>query len=1142
MGETRDSEVQQRQLYLVEAGSEKFWFVELEGSELRTHSGKVGTKGRRSTKDHGDIKKAQKAYGKALKRKIREGYWERDGAWPSVIEVDESQVPESTQIELVELPRKYNMPPSLRHVLPPHLHRHGKDLGFYFYQGPGRTNLWFGGGLSVGREHFIRRVEPLLEGEASGDFHWLRLWDSWRPDGDALLLGHQNKLYEICLNEARAELIRDFGSREAFDAAAPFVYRQDGGAVFWRSGHEIVQWERVGQELSAFFDSGEEPVVDLCRLANGDLVGLFPSVMLVFNEGGESKHELILSRGFGVSTWLDGRVLVLKTREAGPSQALLYGLHEGQLHEMTRLGRSIRAAFDSRGEQFFIEAAPGGDVDWTAYRVFNVEAAWAACREKKALEKQALLVLPSFHDAIIEVKDARAGLSRLDFVHSHVSDLEQRAFNGGLTPLGYAVWHGRDDIAQWFVDKGADPNGVSRSGEPPLTTAILRGHWELVELLLAAGAKPSLASSTVVEGEERVTISPIWAAARWGHRQLLERFVELGADINATGDDRYSLLEAALLNENEDLAEWLVAKGAKLNQGERSCLQAALAGDCNSFIETHAGDFVDIKGATGAKALRSALLSLSVGKPLAKTIDAMLAAGAKDDSAEALYRAVDAGHPGAVRAILAAGADPNEPHYTATNSSLRLHQAVARSAPKLAIVQSLVDAGAALDAIDNRGVTPLRYAIANNKDDLVSHYLLESGASLTRGESVWGPLHQAAAKGNLKLAKDLLARGAAIDSLTAHHLVPLEVAINNKQQAMIDFLIEAGAKIDGGEFTPLMSAAVIDDVVNTRRLLKLGANPKLEAANPYLENDTTRRSAQEHAESAGAEKAAKALADAAGGGFASLIGATKADDLVAVKQLLAEGAKPNKKSGDEKQGALHLARSAAVLRALIEGGASVNLKDDRGRTPLMVALQRQEELLARAKVLIEGGAKLDIHDNNYLYPLDYAVRLGDLELVKVLIDAGAKVDRSGMGTKQPLHYAAYLGHLEIAAELIEQGASVERYAFNIHGTQMTPLHEAADGNHPDVAELLIKHGAEPSDNREDEELWDESGISPIHIAARADNFEVMRTLLRHDDVGAIFESSARGLYAEDYASSPRLIALIQAVQEGQSVDDFLAKS
>jgi ankyrin repeat protein len=66
-----------------------------------------------------------------------------------------------------------------------------------------------------------------------------------------------------------------------------------------------------------------------------------------------------------------------------------------------------------------------------------------------------------------------------------------------------------------------------------------------------------------------------------------------------------------------------------------------------------------------------------------------------------------------------------------------------------------------------------------------------------------------------------------------------------------------------------------------------------------------------------------------------------------------------------------------LLRAtelLLKHGASVNVADNEGRTPLHIAVETLRPDIA--EVLIEAGARLDVEDNRGRTPMDIA---GELE-------------------------------------------------------------------------------------------------------------------------------------------------------------------
>ena len=62
----------------------------------------------------------------------------------------------------------------------------------------------------------------------------------------------------------------------------------------------------------------------------------------------------------------------------------------------------------------------------------------------------------------------------------------------GSTPLTSAVIGGRKEIVEILIDKGADVNGKDHIEWSPLSHAVVEGHKEIVELLIAKGADVNL--------------------------------------------------------------------------------------------------------------------------------------------------------------------------------------------------------------------------------------------------------------------------------------------------------------------------------------------------------------------------------------------------------------------------------------------------------------------------------------------------------------------------------------------------------------------------------------------------------------------------------------------------------------------------
>lgn len=148
-----------------------------------------------------------------------------------------------------------------------------------------------------------------------------------------------------------------------------------------------------------------------------------------------------------------------------------------------------------------------------------------------------------------------------------------------------------------------------------------------------------------------------------------------------------------------------------------------------------------------------------------------------------------------------------------------------------------------------------------------------------------------------------------------------------------------------------------------------------------------------------------------------------------------------------------------TVRALLRGGADVNMAQGDGMTALHWAARRGEAELAG--VLIYAGGNVEAGTRIGLYtPLHMAARQGNAGILKVLLEAhanpGAITTNSGV---TPLHLAAASGDLESVAALIASGADInaEEGAWG-----QTPLIFAAATGRVKTIKLLIEAGADPA--------------------------------------------------------------------------------
>ncbi|XP_043797475.1 transient receptor potential channel pyrexia-like isoform X3 [Apis laboriosa] len=155
-----------------------------------------------------------------------------------------------------------------------------------------------------------------------------------------------------------------------------------------------------------------------------------------------------------------------------------------------------------------------------------------------------------------------------------------------------------------------------------------------------------------------------------------------------------------------------------------------------------------------------------------------------------------------------------------------------------------------------------------------------------------------------------------------------------------------------------------------------------------------------------------------------------------------------------------------VVKLLVNAGADVNARDDRGITPLLLAGSKVEkedsneiskynciiDILVSAKVFINV-----IHPDTDTTALHSAVLLGSLLATRRLLNGGACPLYQCKSTgSTPLHLAANAGNPEILSILLE---SISSHQIDIRDNiDRTPLHRASYQGNSKCVEILIDHG------------------------------------------------------------------------------------
>ena len=439
-----------------------------------------------------------------------------------------------------------------------------------------------------------------------------------------------------------------------------------------------------------------------------------------------------------------------------------------------------------------------------------------------------------------------------------------------------------------LVDAGADVNVRQPDGASALHWAA---HWDDVEtarLLLHAGAD--------VDAAGAYGVTPLSLAAANASASLVDLLLEAGADPNASRDSGETPLMRAAATGSVAAVRSLLAAGANVDAadpvGAQTPLMLAASGrhaDIVALLLAHGAD-VEARSRLGFTPLLFAAREGDL-----TSARRLVAAGADVDAAMpdgtgALLVATVRGQVRAARFLLEAGADPNAGPIAPRRRSGAASEATAATA----------DPAAA-----GPDYTALHWAVGAWQTELAG----PNGIAAER-DPEWEAIRGLPPTRKRALVDSLLAFGADPNARmrrTPPRFGYSQISYEHNKQ---------GVNVFGGA-TPLMLAAMAGDAEVMRLLAARGADPAL-----TTDDGTT------------------LLMVAAGlGRYEAENLVTEARTLEAVRAALAFGADVNAVN-DVGNTALHAAahiKSEAIVQLLAERGAAIDVANDRGETPVVVA-------------------------------------------------------------------------------------------------------------------------------------------------------------------------------------------------------------
>jgi uncharacterized protein len=444
------------------------------------------------------------------------------------------------------------------------------------------------------------------------------------------------------------------------------------------------------------------------------------------------------------------------------------------------------------------------------------------------------------------------------------------------------------------------------ASEPTLLSALRDDDTQTAQRLLDAGAGASQKSD---DGT-----TPLHWAVHFGHVELAQRLLKGGADANARNDYGSTPMQEAAERGDPALLKLLLKAGADVespnDEGQTALMTVARTGNVEAaklLIKARA----NVNAVEGWRGQTALMWAAAQSNP--DMVRLLIRAGAKVDTVSSIREWE--------RKVTAEPRPQNRPPGGFTALLLAAREGCADCA------RALVEGRARINQTDPENITPLLMAILNARFD-TAKVLIEAGADVNRWD-MWGraPLYSA-------VDYNTTPRGGRPDRPSSDITTALDVA---------------------------------------RMLLERGANPnmQLKLFPPYR--------------SLGQDRGGDSMLTV---GTTPLIRAAKSGDTASVKLLLEHGALPDLPNNlgitplmaasglgsttidirgrfrSERQG-------IETARLLLAAGVDVDAKRDNGQTALHGAAQWGWTDFARA--MAAAGASLDVKDRAGATPLDIAM-------------------------------------------------------------------------------------------------------------------------------------------------------------------------
>jgi len=709
--------------------------------------------------------------------------------------------------------------------------------------------------------------------------------------------------------------------------------------------------------------------------------------------------------------------------------------------------------------------------------------------------------------------------------------------DAGRLPLDLALESEENGIAKSLVEHQANINQMNTLGESILHLAIARADVKSAMFLLTAGAQVNLPTVNDRSGPLHLL-----AASKADLTSVAEAVIEKGADLNLQNIDGETAISVAVQGGNRSVFDLLLSKGANLElptTSGKTVLWFALQDEEGKLEDDSFASKLISRGADPSSICSPSgdtiLHSLAHdGKEEAGLY--LVSEGAKVDNTNrrgetVLHLACQKGLATLATALMVAGADPNIQTNSSAGDTWRqtaLHLALASgqeavvtcmlefSQPSEGLSTTLLD----LNLKNSADETPLAVALGGGFNHLAQQ-MIQSGAdvNVTDGSGL-SLLLKAIQDKNLGAATFLLANGADINTRSPQGMTPLELAVREGVEQVVDKLCQAGADTtssSNGE-PPLWIALEAENYTIGSILVRHGVDTDCWGEGPDgCQQTLLHRAVDENKEEVGSflirsgcdlNCSRREGVDGKGGdeardGQAPLHLATQWGQEGVVTTLIEHGANINLADSEGKTVLHHAIESGqhGIINLLLGcPGIDLQSRDKSGLSPFAAAMTYKNNSAARVILELEPGAaeQPDSRGKNFLHT---AIIKGDLESLLFLISINVNVHSKTTDSNKlaPILLAVQVGNEMMVRNLLLAGASTAERTL----TGQTGLHLAAEADSAEIAGVLLA-------NSIDFAAVDERGNNALHVAVKEGNLKTARILLTESRIDAeVFNSKGR---------------------------------